>query len=744
MVADDRGFIWTIGRDGVTCFDTESRSFHTAVAKLPLPAKKFNELSPPFWQIDTEHVLFVVNNRLYNLLIDSAHVQENKPLIHFDNIGLQNSPGENRKVNPIHNTVVLSPGQNTFTVDFAATDLAFPERAYFSYRLIGYHEDWINTTHSEIQFINVPHGDYTLELRVADGLRTSSTSMSLRLEPFWWQTIAARFLFLSVMLLIIWWLWYIYIRDRRLQRNLELEHQEKDKIALMSQIRSRFFANISHEFRTPLTLISGPIEDRIKAEKDPNEKKALSKVLDQTKRMLKLVNELLDLSKLESGRLPVETKAGDIMQYVHSIAESFNDVAAEKELRYSVTTQRESVFLEFDPEHVTKLLVNLIANAIKFCPVGGNVSVEFGYDHQTQLFRIEVFNDGEPIPEGELSMIFNPFYRAANAQTQGSGIGLALVKELVENMNGTIDAFSDALNGNRFRVLLPLTPAKNPEFQTEDRPARSSITTHASSPGNDQPETGSHQLLIIEDDEEMSNYVSSVVTEAGQPVTAANGEVGFKMAVDIIPDLIICDVMMPGSDGIACCERLKRDPRTDHIPIILLTAKTELADRMDGLRAGADDYITKPFSSEELRIKVNNLINQRNQLKVRFGRHIQSSYKDLPMKSSDARFLDKAISIVHEQIGNSEFDITQFSSSMNLSRTHLHKKLKVITDQSPSEFVRNLRLQRAAQLLAAGTDQVAVIAYDTGFNNVSYFTRMFKAKYGVSPTEYKRQSFVKS
>ena len=216
------------------------------------------------------------------------------------------------------------------------------------------------------------------------------------------------------------------------------------------------------------------------------------------------------------------------------------------------------------------------------------------------------------------------------------------------------------------------------------------------------------------------------------------------MAVDIIPDLIICDVMMPGSDGIACCERLKSDPRTDHIPIILLTAKAELADRMDGLRAGADDYITKPFSSEELRIKVNNLINQRNQLKIRFGRHIQSSYKDLPMKSSDARFLEKAISIVHEQIGNSEFDITQFSSSMNLSRTHLHKKLKVITDQSPSEFVRNLRLQRAAQLLAAETDQVSVIAYDTGFNNLSYFTRMFKAKYGVSPTEYKRQSFAKT
>ena len=744
MVADDRGFIWTIGRDGVTCFDTESKSFHTAVAKLPLPEKKFNELSPAFWQMDPEHVLFIVNNRLYNLLIDSAHVQQNKPLIHFGSIGLRNSPDENRRVSPIHNTIMLGPGQNTFTVDFAATDLAFPERAYFSYRLIGYHEDWINTSYSEIQFINVPPGDYTLELRVADGLRTSSTSMSIRLEPFWWQTMAARFLILSVVLLIIWWLGYIYIRDKRLQRNLELEHQEKDKIALINQMRSRFFANISHEFRTPLTLISGPIEDRIKAEKDPDERKALNNVLDQTKRMLKLVNELLDLSKLESGRLPVETKAGDIIQYVHSIAESFNNVADEKQLSYSVTSNRESVFLEFDAEHVTKLLVNLIANAIKFCPVGGNVSVEFGYDNQMQLFQIDVFNDGEPIPEGELSMIFNPFYRAANAQTQGSGIGLALVKELVENMNGTIDAFSDALNGTRFRVLLPLAPAKNAEIKAEDRPARTITTAHAYSPGKGQAETRSHQLLIIEDDEEMGNYVSSVVTAAGQPVTVANGEAGFKMAVDIIPDLIICDVMMPGSDGIACCERLKHDPRTDHIPIILLTAKTELSDRMEGLRAGADDYITKPFSSEELRIKVNNLINQRNQLKVRFGRDIQSSYRDLPMKSSDARFLDKAISIVQEQICNSEFDITQFSSSMNLSRTHLHKKLKVITDQSPSEFVRNLRLQRAAQLLAAGTDQVAVIAYDTGFNNVSYFTRMFKAKYGVSPTEFKRKSFVKS
>jgi signal transduction histidine kinase/DNA-binding response OmpR family regulator len=742
MVAYDRRFIWTLGREGVTCFDTESRKFHTAVA-MPLPEKKFNEMPPVFWQIDSAHVVFVVNNRLYNLLIDGAQVQQNNPRVHFDNIGVHDSPGENRKVNPIHNRIVLSAWQNTFTVNFAATDLAFPDRAYFSYRLIGYHEDWINTDYSEIQFINVPPGDYTLELRVADGLKTSSTSMSIRIELFWWQTMAARLVFLSVMLLVIGWIAYIYNRQRRLQRNLELEHQEKDKIAVMSQLRSRFFANISHEFRTPLTLISGPIEDRIKAEKDPNERKALSKVLDQARRMMNLVNELLDLSKLESGRLPVETKAGDIMQHVCSIAESFNNVAAKKELKYSVIIQREPVFFEFDPEHVTKILVNLIANAIKFCPVGGNVSVEFGYDHQTHLFRIEVFNDGEPIPEGELSMIFNPFYRAANAQTQGSGIGLALVKELVENMNGTIAAFSDASNGNRFRVFLPLIPAKILESQQEDTPT-SIITKHSPSPGQDQIETGSYQLLVIEDDEEMGNYVSGVFSAARQPVIAANGEMGFKMAVALIPDLIICDVMMPGSDGITCCEQLRSDPRTDHIPIILLTAKTGLADRMEGLRAGADDYITKPFSSEELKIKVNNLINQRNQLKIRFGRDIQSSYKDLPMKSSDARFMDKAISIVQEQIGNSEFDITQFSSSMNLSRTHFHKKLKVITGQSPSEFFRNLRLQRAAQLLAAGTDQVSVIAYDTGFNNVSYFTRMFKAKYGVSPTEYKRAESARS
>ena len=476
MIAGQRGFIWTIGRDGVTCFDVETRNFQT-VAKLPLPQKEFNELAPALWRNDTTHVLFAVNDRLYKLLIDNAPLWENKPLVHFDNVVVQNNPRENLSVNRLHNVIVLNPGQRTFTIDFAATDLAFPERTYFSYRLIGYHEDWINTTHSEIQFINVPHGDYTLELRVVDGLRTRYTSMSLRLEPFWWQTIVARVLFGAVLLLITWWAWYIYTRHRRLRRNLELEHNEREKIAMMSQMRSRFFANISHEFRTPLTLISGPIEDRIKSEKDPSERKALNKILDQTKRMLKLVNELLDLSRLESGRLPVETKAGDIMQYVYSIAESFNNVAAEKERKYSVTIPQEHVYLEFDPEQVTKVVVNLTANAIKFCPVGGNVSLEFGYDHQTKQFRIEVFNDGEPIPEGELSMIFNPFYRAGNAQTQGSGIGLALVKELVENMHGTIDVFSDALTGNRFRVLLPLTPAKRLEFQSEDRPTGHSLAT---------------------------------------------------------------------------------------------------------------------------------------------------------------------------------------------------------------------------------------------------------------------------
>jgi signal transduction histidine kinase/DNA-binding response OmpR family regulator len=741
MIADDRGFVWTLGRDGVAGLNVESRRFHT-IAELPLP-EKINELPPPLWRHDMAHIILVVNNRLYKLLIDSGQVQEDKPLVHIDNLVVQNRPGKNRKVTPLHNKIVMSPGQNTFTVDFAATNVAFPERAYFSYRLLGYHADWINTSYSEIQFINVPPGDYTLELRVVDGLSTSSTTMLLELRPFWWQTLAARFLFGAALLLTIWWGWYAYSRHNMLRKNLEQEHLEKEKIAIMSQMRSRFFANISHEFRTPLSLISGPIEDRIKAEKDPHERKTLNRVLDQVKRMLKLVNELLDLSKLEVGRLPVATKVGDIMQNVSSIAESFNEVAAEKELKYSVTIQRKPVYVESDAEQIAKILVNLLANAVKFCPVEGKVSLEIGYDDQKQQFWMEVCNDGKPIPEGELSMIFNPFYRAGNTEIQGAGIGLALVKELVENMNGTVDAFSDPVNGNRFRVLLPLPPAKNPEFQTEDKPPGSSVATRTHS-GKDQPETGSYQLLIIEDDERMRDYVASIFTVAAQPLTAANGEIGFKMAAELIPDLIICDIMMPGSDGIACCERLKNDPRTDHIPIILLTAKTDLADRMEGLRAGADDYIIKPFSSEELQLKVNNLINQRNQLKIRFGGHIPSTYGGFPMKSADERFLNNAISIVHQHLGNPEFDITQFSSSINLSRTHLHKKLKAITGQSPSEFIRNLRLQRAAQLLAAGTDQVSLIAYDSGFNNLSYFTRVFKAKYGVSPTEYKRQSFAKS
>jgi DNA-binding response OmpR family regulator len=389
------------------------------------------------------------------------------------------------------------------------------------------------------------------------------------------------------------------------------------------------------------------------------------------------------------------------------------------------------------------VLVNLISNAIKFCPFGGTVSLLLGYDDRAQLLNIEVWNDGKSIPEGELPMIFNPFYRAGNAQTQGSGIGLALVKELVENMNGSIVAVSDSVNGNKFSVCIPLQKTVAPEFQQEDSPLCDPSATEFGSHLHEPP-PASFRILIIEDDEDMREYLSGSFAPASQIVTASNGEIGFEIASQILPDIVICDIMMPGSDGIACCEKLKSDQRTDHIPIILLTAKTGLADRLNGLRAGADDYITKPFSSDELRMKVNNLVNQRNQLKLRFGRHIQSTYKDLPMKSADERFLDKALAIIHAQIGNADFNITQFSSSMNLSRTHLHKKLKVITGQSPSEFIRNLRLQRAAELLAADTDQVSPIAYDTGFNSLSHFTRMFKAKYGVPPTEYKRQTFLKS
>ena len=620
MVADDRGFIWTIGRDGVTCFDTESRSFHTAVAKLPLPAKKFNELSPPFWQIDTEHVLFVVNNRLYNLLIDSAHVQENKPLIHFDNIGLQNSPGENRKVNPIHNTVVLSPGQNTFTVDFAATDLAFPERAYFSYRLIGYHEDWINTTHSEIQFINVPHGDYTLELRVVDGLRTSSTSMSLRLEPLWWQTIVARVLFGAVLLLITWWAWRAIIQRERLKSNLKLEQMERErehiqleKAQEIDKAKTAFLTNISHEFRTPLTLIKGPTQNLLEEfSNKPKVREQLEVVQHNADLLLKLINQLLDLAKLETGNLLIKNTDGDLTSFLDAIVHSFASAASYKGIDLIIKQPDIRCHARFDKDKLEVIVINLIGNALKFTPAHGQVGFSADIEKNSSpgdvRLIITVSDNGIGIPADQQTKIFERFYQVdqGGAHTElGTGIGLALVKELTELMGGQVTLKSELAKGSEFRVVMPLQIIKVLE-QIEDLPHPEKTAavpldgfTIAAENG-EAPEKP--KILVVEDNADLRKFIIVSLGDDYDFLEADNGKLGLEVALMEIPELIVSDLMMPEMDGLTMTAKIKKDFRTSHVPVIILTAKATEEDKLTGLNTGGTT------TSQSLLIRVNWLL----------------------------------------------------------------------------------------------------------------------------------------
>ena len=748
MVADDRGYIWTIGRDGVTCFDHESGSFHTVVAKLPLPAKKFNELSPPFWQNDKEHISFVVDNRLYNLLIDTAHVQKNKPLIHFDNIGMHISPGENLKVNPIHNTVVLSPGQKTFTVDFAATDLEFPERAYFSYRLIGYHEDWINTTHSEIQFINVPHGDYTLDLRVVDGLRKSSKSMSIRLEPLWWQTNVARICFGAVLLLVSWGSWRAIMQREHLKSNLKLEQVEREKKDLqlekaqeIEKAKNTFFTNISHEFRTPLTLIKGPAQNLLaEFSSRPSAKKQLQLIQHNADVLLKLINQLLDLAKLESGTVGVNAVKVDLNAFLNMLIDSFSSHAKEKgidliddlpEIRYHVS---------LDKDKVETIITNLLGNAVKFTSSNGrvhlNAKIELADSPGVGQLIVTVSDTGIGIPAGEQANIFERFYQvhAGGAHNVlGSGIGLSLVKELTELLGGTLTVRSEPGKGSEFGVTLPVEIISATK---EDESVASREVLDVVGADEIREDSGKTKLMVVEDNTELRSFIISSFNDDYSFCEAGDGKEAIEIAFQEIPELIISDVMMPEMDGIAMTAKLKKDIRTSHIPIILLTAKATDEAKISGLNMGADDYLVKPFNNDELILKVRNMIASRNRVREKVRIEFMREGPAINALSADEKLLQKVKEVILSRLSDEQLSVDSLASEIGLSRAHFYRKITALTGLPVNELIQNFRLERGAQLLTQQWGPVSQVAFEVGFSNPSYFSKRFKEKFGVSPSEY--------
>ncbi len=546
------------------------------------------------------------------------------------------------------------------------------------------------------------------------------------------QLIALAIIALLVAMLIAS---FFYLRGKK---NSELLQKSQE----VDRLKSRFFANISHELRTPLTLILTPAEVMM-AQASGRDKEQLSLIQRNALRLLKLINQMLDLSKAEAGKLELKTYLGDVVPLLSGITYSFESQAEKKQIQLTFEAGDTPLELYFDGDKLEHILTNLLANALKFTPAAGQVHVRVFKTtfSKKEMACLEVVDTGIGISPEQQARIFDRFFQADNADTrayEGAGIGLALVKELVDLHHGRIEVRSTPGKGTTFRVLLPLGRAHLMDQEIRqvapdrlyDVPDITEFT--ASAPEGQQENLP--LVLVVEDHPEVRQYLVSHLTPFYEVKMAENGQEGLDMARALIPDLIISDLMMPVMDGLELTRSLKTDAATDHIPVILLTARADEADKLKGLEYHADEYLTKPFNPKELLFRIQNMILLRRNMQARFKQFLTLQPQEIAVNSMEQVFLEKMKNAIEENIGDEHFDVVQLASAMGLSRSQLFRKMKALTDQSPQLFIRTYRLERAMQLLKQRAATVTEIAYQVGFNSPTYFSKAFSDHFGQVPT----------
>lgn len=537
----------------------------------------------------------------------------------------------------------------------------------------------------------------------------------------------------------------VKINAQLTRQSEQLEKQTK-KLLELDQSKSTFFANISHEFRTPLTLILNSLTDRmetVSASGNKTEQEQLQVMHRNAKRLLSLINQLLDLSKLEAGHMKLSSENYDLKELLSVVHASFSSLSDSRQINFSISLPEEKIICRLDADKIEKILYNLLSNAFKFTPVGG--SIHLSAKTTDNLIQIVVQDSGHGIPEEQLAHVFDRFYQGKQyySDEQGTGIGLALTKELVELHGGKIWAETSKA-GACFILQIPWVAATGEPLSTllTGTPAveNTAAVAMALQEGNtvDVKPAGDQQLssiLIVEDSKDLRNYIKQHLADQYEVIETENGQQGLEKAIALIPDLVISDWMMPEMDGITLCNRLKTDERTSHIPIILLTALASDEAKFRGLETGADDYLTKPFDNRELLARIRNLIESRKLLRERFSRELYLGPKKVQVSSMDEKFLEKVMQTIETYIGDPDFSMEKFGQEVGLSRMQLHRKLKALTGESPGDFLRTMRLKRARRLLESRAGNVSEIAYEVGFNNLSYFSKCYREQFGMAPNE---------
>ena len=628
----------------------------------------------------------------------------------------------------------LAHNQNTFSFRFSLLNYSSPVNNRYSYRLSGYDKDWTLLTGNvnSAGYSNLPPGRYRFEVMGCNSDRVWSSDaagIDLRIMPPWWASWWARLIYALLACVFIYYVMRFFVMRMRLSSELQLEKMERAKLEELNNIKMQFFTNISHEFKTPLSLILGPLETLTAQIHDKAHKAQLRMMKHNAENLLRLVNQIMDMRKYDNGKLTLHPAVGEFVSFSRMIWGNFVWQAERRNITYEFEAYDDTLNFMFDGDKMEKVYNNLISNAIKFTPDGGHITVSLlsRVRDGNREAVVSVRDDGAGIPPEEASHVFDRFYQGSARSYEpvtGSGIGLVLTKEYIELHGGTISLDSAPGGGSVFTFVLPC------RLDAESGTGEGGQETVVKEKGKE------YRILVVEDNPDMRRFIRMTLEDEYAIDLAEDGQTGLGKIRDTNPDLVISDVMMPGMDGMEMCRRVKADVMTEHIPVILLTAKGDEESRAEGYAAGADGYINKPFSVKTLRTRISSLIAQRRKLQEKTRMDILASPSEIKIESESDRFIVSLVKAVEDHIDDSEFGIRELCDSTKYSHQQVYRKVKALTGESVNEFIRDVRLKRAAQYLEQGDMRISDVMYGVGFSSHSYFTKCFREKFGVSPKEY--------
>jgi signal transduction histidine kinase/DNA-binding response OmpR family regulator len=758
---DSKNNLWLSSNYGIIKYNPSNKSLIVYNQKDGLVSNEFNDNA--CLRLDSNKFYFggplgvsffdsdriAVNSYSPQVILTDFSIKNESVNVNDDQDIFENSIGYTK-------SVTLSYDKANISINFAIPNFINSTNNSYSYRLVGLENNWITTKKNEAVYTIQTPGTYVFEVKGAnnDGVWNKlPTTLEIIVKPAPWRSYWAFTLYFMIIGVALYWLARIIKSKEILKRELEFEHLEAEINKENTAAKLQFFTNISHEFRTPLTLILGPLQQILSNYNGSNEMyKKLMVIESSSNHLLSLINRLMDFRKFENKQFVLESAQGNIVKFLNEIFLSFTEFAKVGNYTYTFYSNNEDIQVYFDRYKLERVFYNLISNAFRYTPNGGIISIKILKNEKSVV--IEIGDSGIGIPDEYIDKIFDLFFEVPNQKNvennfnKGTGIGLSIVKNIVELHKGTITVENKSPNGAVFAVKLLLGNDHLSENEIlKDFKISDDLSFYTSQLNGTESkveeegfdiETNNEKptILVVEDHKVLRNFIKNLLKPDYNVLVAENGLKGLKKALKYVPDLVVSDVIMPEMVGTELCAKIKENIKTSHIPVILLTARTSFVYKIEGLESGADDYISKPFNLVEFKLRIENLLNSTQRLKEKFSSQDIFSASEITSSTLDEQLFKKALKVVEDNISNEQLDVQLFCSEIGVSRTMLFTKVKAWTNCTPNEFIQEIRMKRAAQLLEQTNLNISQISYKVGFNNPKYFSKCFQKRFGETPSQY--------